>query len=204
MTALTSDDIKTWRWQIGEVTDGLFVGGDLPEDQDRARRHLDDWMTDGVTHILDVREEWSDEELVAAHADHVGYTHLGTHDDGGDQDPAWFDAGVAAARDAAGSDDIGLLVHCHMGINRGPSMAFAILLDRGWEPSPALDAIREARPIAAISYAEDAVRWYSDRQDASSNTASAAISEVTRWHRSNGIDLSRVIRQIRLDEADEY
>ena len=200
MAALTSDEISTWRWKIGEITDGLFVGGDLPVEEAEARQHLDEWLDAGVTYILDVREEWDDSELVAAHASHVGYSHLGTHDDGGAQDPAWFDEGVATARDAVEVDGTGLLVHCHMGINRGPSMAFAILLDRGWEPSPALDAIRAARPIAAISYAEDAVRWHSDRQGQSKKTASAALSEVKGWHRRNGIDLSRVIRQIRKDE----
>ncbi len=200
MVALTSDDISTWRWKIGEVTDGLFIGGDLPAEETDAQRHLAQWVDQGVTHILDVREEWDDAELVATHAGHVGYTHLGTHDDGGEQDPAWFDAGVAAARAATEVDGTGLLIHCHMGINRGPSMAFAVLLDRGWAPSEALDAIRRARPIAAISYAEDAARWYSDRHGASSTTSSTVVSEVKGWHRRNGIDLSRVIRQIRLAE----
>ncbi len=53
-----------------------------------------------------------------------------------------------------------MLVHCHMGINRGPSMAYACLLVLGWDPIEAMTAIRTARPIAAIGYAEDALDWH--------------------------------------------
>jgi hypothetical protein len=51
-----------------------------------------------------------------------------------------------------------VFVHCHMGINRGPSTAFAILLDQGMAPEQAFDLIRAKRPIAAVYYAEDALR----------------------------------------------
>jgi protein-tyrosine phosphatase len=201
MTALSNPSILRWRWQIGEVTDGLFVGGDLPADDIAAAEHLADWLNAGVTHILDVREEWSDEAFVAALDPDVGYTHLGTHDNGGEQHAAWFDAGTAAARHAADTPGAGLLVHCHMGINRGPTMAFAILLDRGWDPVDALDAIRAARPIAAIGYAEDALRWHLARTGASPSTVRAARQQVQHWHEANDIDLARVIRQIRTEEA---
>jgi hypothetical protein len=71
----------------------------------------------------------------------------------------WFDEGVAFAREAIESDGV-VLAHCHMGINRGPSMGFAILLALGWDAREALDAIHAARPIAFVAYAEDALRWH--------------------------------------------
>lgn len=201
MNTLSDDSILRWRWQIGAVADGLFVGGDLPVDEIEAAGHLADWVAVGVTHILDVREEWSDEDLVAQLAPALAYTHLGTHDDGGHQADGWFDAGVAAGRRAAADPGSGLLVHCHMGINRGPSMALAVLLDRGWDVVEALDAIRAARPIAAIAYAEDAVRWHLTRTGATTEAVGDARRRVRRWQRDNQIDLARVIRRIRVQEA---
>jgi hypothetical protein len=200
---LKSHDIETWRWRIREVTDGLFISGDLHHSDDAASAQLADWVTAGVTHILDVRQEWSDKEFVAACQPEVGYRHLGTHDDGGEQSNEWFDAGAryACTVDRPGN---GLLVHCHMGINRGPSMAFAILLDRGWSTTDALDAIAAARPIAAISYADDAVRWFADRRGLSVAHRDSMLSAVRQWQRAAGVDVERVIRAIRHGEtADE-
>lgn len=39
----------------------------------------------------------------------------------------------------------GLLVHCHMGINRGPSMALAILLDRAGLSDASMPSERHGR-----------------------------------------------------------
>ena len=74
----------------------------------------------------------------------------------------WFDVAVdwsVAAIEGGGT----VLTHCHMGVNRGPSLGFAVLLEQGWDPIEALDAIRTARPIAWVAYAEDALRWHHER-----------------------------------------
>jgi dual specificity phosphatase 3 len=110
--------------------------------------------------VLDTRVEWSDEEFVAEHAPDIVYGWIGTDDDGDTKPDEWFDAGLAFSADALSDADAILLVHCHMGINRGPSMAYRILLESGWDPIEALDAIREARPIADIGYAGDALNHY--------------------------------------------
>ena len=190
-------EIDTWRWRIGQVVPGLLIGGDLPPDGDEATEGLRAWAEAGVTDILDVREEWSDEEFVTDLADWMGYHHLGTHDDGGAQSDEWFDAGVAVARAVLDDDEAALLVHCHMGINRGPSMAFAILLNNGWDPIDALDAIRAARPIAAIAYAEDALRWHLTRTGADPDEIELQRKRIERWHHRNEIDVNHVIRRIR-------
>jgi dual specificity phosphatase 3 len=90
-----------------------------------------------------------------------------------------------------------VLTHCHMGINRGPSMAFAILLATGMEPVEALDAIHSARPIAAISYAHDALGWWHRMTETSASIAKRQRAEVAKWHRRNPIDVVRIIRTIR-------
>ena len=89
------------------------------------------------------------------------------------------------------------VVHCHMGINRGPSMAFALLLADGWGITEALDAIAEARPIVGLIYADDAVRWWGRRNGWSQEQVHAGVAEVSRWHLTKGIDIAQVIRVIR-------
>ena len=153
-------DLTQWHRQLCPLTDGIIISGDLSEDPDQAIQQLDRWEQAGITHVLDTRLEWSDEELVAEHASDIVYGWIGTDDDGVAKPDEWFDAGLAFSADALSSPDAVLLVHCHMGINRGPSMAYRILLESGWEPIEALDAIRDARPIADIGCAGDALNHY--------------------------------------------
>ena len=81
-----------------------------------------------------------------------------------------------------------MLAHCHMGINRGPSMGFAILLALGWDAEEALDAIHAARPIAFIAYAEDALRWHHGEGHLSwrrtcAASSSGASTTTSTWSR---------------------
>jgi protein-tyrosine phosphatase len=92
----------------------------------------------------------------------------------------WFDAGVAFALDALKDPDAQVLAHCHMGINRGPSMAYAILLATGMEPVAALTAIRQARPIAAIAYDGDALDWWHRADGTPAPVAKRQRREVAR------------------------
>lgn len=180
------------------VDDHLVLCGDLHHHEETARRQLDHWIELGVGGIVDCRSEWDDQDLVARHAPGLLYAHVGTHDDGDVQADAWFDGGVAAARLAIGLNPTSrVMVHCHMGINRGPSMGLAILLDRGWDTIDALDAIRAARPIAAIAYAEDAVRWHLRRDGASDEVIEMEQERVREWLDDHDIDTHAVIRRIR-------
>lgn len=153
-------DTTQWHRRLCPVTDGIIISGDLSEDPDQAVRQLKQWEQAGITHVLDTRFEWSDEELVADHAPGIVYGWIGTDDDGNTQPDEWFDDGLTFSADALSDPDAVVLVHCHMGINRGPSMAYRILLESGWDPIEALDAIWDARPIADIGYAEDALDHY--------------------------------------------
>lgn len=142
------------------LTDTLAVGGDLSLDYAEATDQVADIVRQGVSVILDIRVEDDDTEVWENMP--MTYVWLPTEDAHGHTIPAaLFDRAVEVAQEAG---DEKVFVHCHMGINRGPSVAFAIMLNRGWDPIRAFDRIREKRPIAAIYYAQDALRAHCARE----------------------------------------
>lgn len=182
------------------LTDNLYTGGDLPPfDPDRLD-HLEQWVDAGITHVIDNRLEWSDEDLVAEQAPAIAYLHNGVDDAGQRMPDSWFDDGVAFALQALAEPDATVLAHCHMGINRGPSMALAILLALGWDVVDALDRIRGERPIAAVGYAEDALDWWHRRIGSPDTTRALDRRHVAAWRAANRIDTAGIIRQIRQGE----
>lgn len=195
-------EVQQWHRRLCVVTPWLAVSGDLNENPIRAAQQLDEWLTHGITDIVDVRAEWSDEALVNEISPTTRYHYLGTHDDGGAQSDDWFDAGIDVLRAALRHPEASLMVHCHMGINRGPSMAYAYLLEQGWDVVPALNALRTARPIAAIAYASDALRAHCRRHSIDDNRAAALRSAQDTWFEENAIDVRRVIRLLRQQELD--
>lgn len=183
---------------ISFVTPTLAVGGDLAYDLDLAVRQVDELVDLGVTTIVDVRVEASDESFVDDLAPHIDYVHLGVDDRHGLVLPdEWFDVGVDAIQAADGV----VVAHCHMGINRGPSMGLAALLADGWDIGDALGAIRTARPIAAIGYAEQALDWHLRRTGATGPGRVAARRALADWRRANNIDVSSIIRRVRALES---
>jgi len=143
------------------LTKGLATGGDLSWDPKLRALQIADILDSGITHIIDMRMEDDDAELWASMG--IEYINLGTDDIDGWHVPAdLFNKGVEFAREAkrAGGK---VLAHCHMGINRGPSMAAAILMDRGMAPSTALRLIRTKRPISGVHYFMDAYDAHVER-----------------------------------------
>lgn len=179
------------------VTDQLLVGGDLDaRDRRLAALQLAELVDLGVTHLVDVRLEWDDLDYVAENAPDLAYLHHGI-DDAGQQVPfEWFDEGVGWALDAIEGGGT-VLAHCHMGINRGPSLGYAVLLAQGWDPVQALDTIRRARPQAYVAYAEDALCWHHARTGAPADRRAEDEARVARWRRDNHLDLESVIRLTR-------
>jgi dual specificity phosphatase 3 len=133
------------------VTPRLAVGGDLSSDPARSLRQLAEICHLGITHVVDVRSEWSDYDVVARSAPQLRYLHHGM-DDAGQAVPAeWFEKAVTWIEAAWAQDpDAIVLTHCHAGINRGPSLGFAVLLALDWDPVEAISAIRAARPQANV------------------------------------------------------
>jgi 8-oxo-dGTP pyrophosphatase MutT (NUDIX family) len=147
---------------ITQITDRLWTGGD------RGRTAMLTYLTQvdlaGITHIIDCRPQGrSDQQVAQTLTPHVGYLLNGQADNGQVMPDSWFDAGVDFALQALTDPDAQVLAHCQLGINRGPSMALAILLATGMEPDAALTAITDARPIAEVAYADDAIAWWTRR-----------------------------------------
>lgn len=175
------------------VTPTLAVGGDLSSyDDELAGQQLGELAELGVTHVIDCRIEWDDSELLARHHPHISYLHHGMDDAGQDVPAEWFDAAIAFI-DAAGPDAV-VLTHCHMGINRGPSLGFALLLHQGWDPVDAIAAIRAARPIANVWYAGDALAWHHARRGTDPYDD---LVRLRAWRLANPLDVIRLIRQQR-------
>ena len=94
------DPLDLWQRRLSPVTPWLMLSGDLHHLRHRAEAQIETWRAAGITTVIDVREEWNDEDLVAELAPDLGYWHLGTHDDGVRQADAWFDSGLEAYREA--------------------------------------------------------------------------------------------------------
>jgi dual specificity phosphatase 3 len=166
-----------WHRLLCHVTPQLVLTGDLAHDRNDARQQLAQWSQAGVTHIVDVRSEDDDEWFVHLHAPHIDYVWLGVDDDGAPRHDHWFDTGVDHILEAWRNPAARVLVHCQMGMNRGPSMGYAAMLATGWDPVDALVTIRAARPIATTIYAPDAVTWWLTRN---LTPASQVIAETDR------------------------
>jgi dual specificity phosphatase 3 len=178
------------------VTPQLLVGGDFDYQSDElAGRQLAELVEAGLTHIVDVRVEWSDEDFVRQREPRIEYLHHGVDDVGQVVPASWFDRGVGYALKAIKRGGV-VLTHCHMGINRGPSLGFAVLLAEGWDPVLALHTIRTARPIAFVAYAEDALAWW--HQDPA--RLEEELERLALWRRENQLDVAAVIRMKRAQE----
>ena len=185
------------------VTPQLAIGGDLSShDPGLSRLQLIEICELGITHVVDTRLEWSDEQALAESAPHVRYLHHGM-DDAGQQVPhAWFEEAVAWVEAAYEQDpEAVVLTHCHMGINRGPSLGFAVLLAQGWDPVKAISAIRAARPQANVWYAADALDWYQARTGVDAETAQQQRDALAAWRDANQLDVIRLVREHERDRG---
>jgi hypothetical protein len=193
----TISNPAAWHRRICIVHGRLVVTGDLDSERTPALAQLGEWIDAGVTDIVDVRGEWSDEPLVSEHAPEIRYHWFGTDDLGTARANSWFDGVLGSLGDAIDDEHARILVHCHMGVNRGPSMALRILLEQGWDVLDALDAIRAARPIAKVLYADSAVEHYHRCKGSSAVERIDDLRRVGIWHDTNPIDVGWIISNIR-------
>jgi hypothetical protein len=147
-----------------DVNDWLTIGGDLHIAADQTGQTYAEIITElrdrGVTQVIDLREEWNDRAAwvqmgfptadyrYAPIVDVRGYT----------PEEDWFRTVEEAFSRFWHNSYEGdrMYVHCHMGINRAPSVGMLALLTVNPEMHPfeAFLQIREARPIAGVRYAE--------------------------------------------------
>jgi len=135
------------------VTPRLATGGGLWDELD-ARAVVDA----GITHVVTVARELEDDvrRLFDGQVVHLANGTI----DGADSDAArWFGRSIEFSLRALDSDPAAkVLLHCSVGINRGPSSAYAVLRALGHAPNEALELILEARPFAGLIRLDDAER----------------------------------------------
>lgn len=185
---------------INFVTHRLATGGDCGWGDDLPR-NIADLLAHGITDVIDMRQEYTDQTAFADLAPTINYHHIPMDDRGQTEGHAtWhhvWEAATAALSAPAGK----VLVHCHMGINRGPSAALAVMLCQGNDITSALSMIRAARPIAAMAYWADVLRWYHARFGTSARLATD-LRAAAEWHDHHPLDVVRIIRTIRNEEND--
>jgi dual specificity phosphatase 3 len=173
-----------------EVNDWLLVGADLDIAFHltgmEAVETIEFLRAQGVTHVVDARIEWSDADLwedaglPAANYCHAPITDSYSHK------PAegWFCAVEDFVADFLVNRNEGdkLYVHCHMGVNRGPSAAMLALLvaDADLHPWDAFLAIREARSIAGLVYAESVGIRHISRSGGADDALYAALGDFRK------------------------
>jgi protein-tyrosine phosphatase len=183
------------------ITPRLATGGDCGVGDELAA-NIGALVDAGITHVIDMRQEWTDEAAFATHAPGITYHWIPMDDAGQAEAAATWQRVWVAAGPAFEQPEAKVLVHCHMGINRGPSAAFAVMLGLGHDPVEALQMIRDARPIAAVAYWRDVLRWHdalTGYQGADDRRAACQ-----GWTRQNRIDINHVIRGIRGSEGTRY
>lgn len=74
-----------------------------------------------------------------------------------------------------------------MGINRAPSMMYAILLSQHIDCVKALGMIRDKRPIARILYASDALQWWAERTGIDTDEQLRQQVAALQWFKDNPI-----------------
>lgn len=182
------------------ITNQIAFGGDLAASFKVARTQLDELLNAGITHIVDLRSEWSDEVLVRGWAPEIKYLNHRIEDAGQLIDPEWFDELISWVDAAFTDPNAKVLVHCHMGVNRAPSATLALLLHQGMGLREALELIRATRPVAVIDYAGSVLTWYLGRTDADPRTRRNLRRVLIRWRQSHHVDAAGVIREIRSQE----
>jgi dual specificity phosphatase 3 len=130
------------------VTARLATGGALNGPADVAAL-----QSAGITHVIDCRVEFDDGSLLAQR---FQYLYDPTPDDGNPKPASWFQPGIAFGLQALSQPVNRVYVHCTAGVNRGPSMCYAIMRALGWSGPDAISTIKAARPVAQIRYSADA------------------------------------------------
>lgn len=162
---------------VTKLTENLYTGGGGSwSDHRKHAAWVKEVIDTGITVIIDMMIENDPVETEAFwKARGIRYIHLGTTDEAGHQIPAriFEDAWVTYDRMGRAGKT---LVHCYMGVNRGPSVAFALLVADGMAPEKAFDLIRAQRPQAGLYYAVDGLKWLYTRGQGYRPTSGRTVS----------------------------
>ncbi|HEY6349359.1 MAG TPA: dual specificity protein phosphatase [Candidatus Angelobacter sp.] len=122
------------------LTDRIAVGGGIWNDQ-----NMEELVTLGVTHIIDMQIEFDDRPIAAPYAVKVLYSP--TDDDFQPKPPELFRHGVTFALKAMDEPNSKLYIHCAAGVHRAPMMTLAVLRAMGWTLGDAMSLIQRRRYV---------------------------------------------------------
>jgi protein-tyrosine phosphatase len=140
-------------YDFSRVTERLFVGAQINTQSD-----VDELVAAGVTHLIDAEIEHNDATIQLIRPMPFNYLWNPTADDGQPKPQQWFQKALDAAMPAMSQPGKIVLTHCAAGVNRGPSLAFAILRAQGLNHDQAIVLLNSARPVTipGVRYAGDA------------------------------------------------
>ncbi len=168
------------------ITDRLATGGCVETEPDVATV-----VEAGIDTLIDCRAEFMPHAArfkasLATAYPHVAYHLVPAFDDGGEPGPLWFKAGIRLALVALERPSGRVLVYCQAGVNRGPSMLYAILRALGVDGDEAVDLLSDRRPVVGLRYradADTAITWLGYGLPTSPTDARSASPTVTHgWH----------------------
>jgi dual specificity phosphatase 3 len=130
------------------ITERLACGAQLQGPDD-----IKQIIAAGITHLIDAQQERNDGVLIPANCI---YLWDPAADDGRHKDPQWFQYAITFALNAFLTPRTKVLTHCTAGVNRGPSLAYAIMRAQGWTSAEALGQLKARRPQVNVAYRSDA------------------------------------------------
>jgi protein-tyrosine phosphatase len=120
------------------VTERIAVGGGISSKPD-----VDEIVAAGITHVIDMRAEFDDDTL---NDNRITILWLPQLDDGEMRPPGHYRKGIQFAFPALSLRNTKIFPHCAAGLNRGPTMCYALLRAFGFTQEEAVTKIRTVRP----------------------------------------------------------
>ena len=205
------------RWKLGKQVIllpkptsnpvSITIGPDIefPE-PDWAANQMRTLAERGITHVIDIRIEMNDEDdFLDYWEEHwpdkpIRYIHIPMDDDGKTVDTeVWHTVRNIAQSIAASGQEAHFYIHCHMGVNRGPSFAMALAYEYVWQSNGAegfsgLSDLLSSREDAAAIYFPQYLDW------AKAKARNIDTSQALRMIEERRKNLSSVIHQKRIEE----
>ncbi len=141
---------------ISWVTDRIGLGGGIWNS-----RNMEELAQAGVTHVLNMQQEFDDQPLGLAFGVKVLWNP--TDDDFLPKPPELLRLGCEFALAALNDPGAKVYVHCAAGVHRAPMMTLAILCALDWPIDDAITLVVSKRPV--VDFAEvyvDSVRRFVD------------------------------------------
>ena len=132
-----------------------------------------------------------------------------TDDNGDDLSNLWWDDALTLLHDKLVVREKPTLIHCHMGVNRAPSLAGVVLVAfYNYHPSIVWKMLRSCRPMAWAYYLPNGYRWLATNQkwlqvrDVEPEALLTAADDIEQQLRLNKDSIDHVIRTIRVMERN--